>query len=186
MLPVLTAVAVAGPLPGLADPLPGSIRFTGRNLLFTADGEFHRWRIRAANIDEEAPARSRVEVEIDLASLDTGNEQRDEHLRGPEFFDVERHPTAAATVDGFRLIDPDQVDARVTLDLRGVTRTFPIRFRIVDRAARRVAAQVALRRSDFGVGAAGSWFNPLSIDDEVEVRIEVTVPPATDAAGRSG
>jgi polyisoprenoid-binding protein YceI len=40
----------------------------------------------------EDPAESGVEVEINPASLDTGDEQRDENLRSPDFFGVERYP----------------------------------------------------------------------------------------------
>ena len=41
----------------------------------------------------EDPAGSSVEVEIDMASVDTRDEGRDGHLRSPDFFDVERYPT---------------------------------------------------------------------------------------------
>jgi polyisoprenoid-binding protein YceI len=41
----------------------------------------------------EVPERSHVEVEINTVSLDTGIRERDRHLRSPDFFDVERHPT---------------------------------------------------------------------------------------------
>jgi hypothetical protein len=51
-----------------------------------------------------------------------------------------------------------------------------MRFVIVDRAARRIAGQMSLKRSDFGVGANGSFFNPLHVDDEVQVMITATAP----------
>lgn len=44
-------------------------------------------------VDEAHPERSTVEVELDAASLDTRSEQRDGHLRSPDFLDVERFPT---------------------------------------------------------------------------------------------
>ena len=39
------------------------------------------------------PSSPHVEVEIDVASLDTGNAERDGHLRSPDFFDAEQYPT---------------------------------------------------------------------------------------------
>ena len=182
---LVTSLSRPEPEAARAAPAPapaGTIRFTGRNLLFTAVGEFRRWRIRAATVDDAVPERSRVEVEIDVASLDTDNEQRDEHLRGPDFFDVARHPTASVVVESFRVIDADHVEADVILVLHGSTRRFPMRFAIEDRAARRIAGRVVLRRSDFDLGSPASRWNPLSIDEEVEVRVEATVPPPTSSA----
>lgn len=46
------------------------------------------------------PTRSRVEVEIVAASIETGNAQRDAHLRSPDFLDVERHGTLRFEADG--------------------------------------------------------------------------------------
>jgi polyisoprenoid-binding protein YceI len=76
-------------------------------------------------IDESRPTQSSVEVELATASLDTRSEQRDQHLRSADFFDVERHPTItfrsrriedarAEAGHGFRVIGD--------LTIRGVTR----------------------------------------------------------------
>ena len=158
------------------DGPPGSIRFTAQNSLVTARGEFGSWRVTRATIDEERPERTVVEVVIDLASLETANGRRDEHLRSADFFDVTRYPTATVTLAGFRLEAPARVVADVTLDLHGRRRTFPMTFHVIDRPARRVKSNAALNRLDYGVGAPPRWFNPLSIAEEVQVEVEVTVP----------
>lgn len=44
-------------------------------------------------LDEADPSSSKVNVEIDVRSIDTRQEQRDNHLRSPDFFDVEKYPT---------------------------------------------------------------------------------------------
>ncbi len=172
-LPVLVAVLAVGA--ARAAP-PGSIRFTGTNLVATAEGEFRDWRITKAVVDDANPGKSRIEVEVSLASLDTQNHSRDEHLRGEDFFDVARFPTAHVTLEGFRLEGPDAIIADVTLDLHGVRKTFPMRFRIVDRAARRISAQVTLDRREWKIGEPYDRWVPLSIRNEVELRVETTVP----------
>ena len=169
------ALAVAG-LAG-AEP-PGAIRFTATNLVATAEGEFHDWRIVQATVDDADPGRSGVEVEVALASLDTKNRSRDEHLRSEDFFDVARFPTARAILEGFRLEGADGFVADVTLDLHGVSRTFPMRFRIVDREARRISGKVTLDRTQWGIGEPYTRWVPLSIRNEVELRVETTVPPS--------
>lgn len=45
------------------------------------------------NIDEQNPANSWVEAQVDAASIDTRDERRDGHLRSPEFFDATAYPT---------------------------------------------------------------------------------------------
>ena len=53
------------------------------------------------------------------------------------------------------------------LEEHSQSKTFPMRLVIVDRAARRIAGETSLEQSNFGVGATGSPFNPLHVDDEV-------------------
>lgn len=169
---------VSAALPGAvaAEP-PGTIRFEARNLLTTAEGEFRDWRIVRSVVDEERPERSRIEVEVAITSLDTGIDRRDDHLRSADFFDVGKFPTAKVALEGFHLDGNDGFVADVTLEIRGKTKTFPMQFQIVDRAARRVTGSVTLDRRDFDVGSPESW-NPLSVRNAVVVNVEATAPPA--------
>lgn len=69
-----------------------SVEFVGRHLMITkVRGRFSDVRGQIT-VDEE-PEKSHVEVAIGVASLSTGNDDRDTHLRGGDFFDVERYPT---------------------------------------------------------------------------------------------
>jgi len=173
---VAFALALASGSDDAGAPPAGAIRFTGRNAVFTADGQFRSWRVASATVDEEHPERSRIEVAIDLASLDTGNAERDAHLRSADFFDVARYPEARAVVERFRAEPGDRFTADVTLDMHGAVRTFPMTFAITDRARRRVEGRVTVDRTAFGIGAPKSRWNPLSVDDSVEVRVVATVP----------
>ena len=163
---------------GADDGSPGAIRFRGHMALGFSEGEFKRWRITEAMIDEEHPERSSVALMIDLTSLDTGNDTRDRHLRSADFLDAERYPTAAVRVSDIKLEDAAHFTANVQLDLHGRSHSFPMQFVVVDRAARRITGETTLRRSDFGVGATGSFFNPLRVDDEVHIMVDVSVPAA--------
>jgi len=167
------------PAPLLAAGGLGSIRFRGHIPLGDSEGEFTRWQITRAVIDDDHPERSEVDVRVDLASLETGNSVRDRHLMSPDFLDVVRYPTAIAKLHAVAFADPQHFSVDVDLDLHGISRTFPMQFVIVDRAAREVAGEVVLKRSDFEIGGMGSFLNPLRIDDEVQVFVEVIVPPAT-------
>lgn len=60
-----------------------------------------------------------VEAELEVARIDTGAEQRDQHLRSPDFFDTPAHPVIAFRARGVR-DDADEVEGELTI--RGVTR----------------------------------------------------------------
>jgi polyisoprenoid-binding protein YceI len=74
------------------DPAHTSVEFVGRHLMITkVRGRFPDVS-GTITIDDE-PERSHVEVEIGVASIDTGNADRDSHLRSADFFDVDTYPT---------------------------------------------------------------------------------------------
>lgn len=74
------------------DPAHTSLELSVKHMMFTTvRGRFNRLE-GTIEVDEEDPDRSRVEVEIDASSLDTGVVERDRHLRSPDFLDVERFP----------------------------------------------------------------------------------------------
>jgi polyisoprenoid-binding protein YceI len=155
---------------------PGSITFVAENKVATANGVFREWKIVEAKIDEANPASSRIELEIDLSSIDTGNTKRDDHLRNPDYFEVEKYPTASVVIDNVRYQGGETFDADVTLDLHGKRKTFSVPFRIEDRAGRRISAAFVINRMDFEVGSPYSFINPLSIDEEIPMKVTATIP----------
>ena len=72
------------------DPAHSSAEFIARHVLTKTRGRF--WTLSGTIDLAERPEDSSVEVEIDAASIATGVQQRDDHLRSPDFLDVERYP----------------------------------------------------------------------------------------------
>jgi polyisoprenoid-binding protein YceI len=73
------------------DPVHTSVEFVARHLMVSkVRGKFTK--VSGSIHIAEDPTQSRVEVTIDPASVETGDEGRDAHLRSPDFFDVERYP----------------------------------------------------------------------------------------------
>lgn len=77
-------------------------------------------------IDDKDITKLKVEVTIDAASINTGNVQRDEHLKGTDFFDVTKYPTI--TFVSKRVIKADTNKLKVVGDLtiRGVTQEITV------------------------------------------------------------
>jgi polyisoprenoid-binding protein YceI len=77
------------------DPSHSAIAFSVRHMVVSKTrGRFNKWSGQL-RFDAGNPSASSVEVDIDPASLDTGDTQRDAHLRSADFFDVEKYPTAS-------------------------------------------------------------------------------------------
>jgi polyisoprenoid-binding protein YceI len=91
------------------DPIHSTVGFAAKHaMVATTRGHFESFT-GGATIDAEHPEASTAWVEIEAASLTTKTEQRDNHLRSADFFDVENHPTisfrsVAAKVDGDHLV----------------------------------------------------------------------------------
>ena len=165
---VTTRTSAAGP--------PGYIRFVGENLVATANGEFKDWRIAESKLDEENPGSSFVDVEIQVASLDTGNQKRDDHLRNADFFEVERWPTARVRVHDPKKGAGDAYTATFDVTIRDVKRSLEGSFVVVTRDPPTFDGKLVLDRTDFGVGGPHSALNPLAIKQEIPISFRVTLP----------
>ena len=100
-----TTTAMPVLIAGLWDIDPGhsSVEFVTRHLLSRVRGRFTDF---AGTIEVGVnPAHSAAEVTIQSASIDTDHEDRDGHLRGPDFLDVERFPTLAFRSSRIRAFD---------------------------------------------------------------------------------
>jgi polyisoprenoid-binding protein YceI len=108
------------------DPAASTLRFALRHLVVgEIRGQFHRFG-GSLLLDRQDPARSRVEIWVDLASIETGDPERDAHVRSPEFLDIAQYPRATFTSTAVELSD-EQVVLRGPLDLHGVVHPLELR-----------------------------------------------------------
>jgi polyisoprenoid-binding protein YceI len=107
------------------DPGHTEITFEGRHLMVSRiRGRFDRFhgRLHVAEIPEESVA----ELVIEADSVASGFEDRDAHLRSPDWFDVERHPTITFRSIGLSHVDGDRWRAAGELTVRGVNRPIEV------------------------------------------------------------
>ncbi len=109
------------------DPSHTRIGFSARHAMVTkVRGHFDQFE-GTAHVDTATPANSSVTVTIEAASVTTGNEQRDGHLKTPDFFDIANYPQITfVSTDVER--DGSEWDITGDLTINGVTKRVTIPF----------------------------------------------------------
>ena len=140
------------------DPVHTLVEFSGKHMMFTTvKGHFKSVR-GTILLDEADPSRSSVEVEIETPSLYSGVEYRDNHLKSPDFLDIERHPTITFKSTRVELLSSDRAKVFGELTIRGITREVVLDTefsgRGKDPSGREVIsfdARTQINRKDFGL-----------------------------------
>jgi polyisoprenoid-binding protein YceI len=89
------------------DPTHSRLGFAAKHaMIATVRGQFKVYK-GEVHLDEADPSASYARLEIDAASVDTGNADRDAHLRTPDFFDLEKHPAITFTSTEVQRTDDD-------------------------------------------------------------------------------
>lgn len=174
--PLLLALA----LPGLASATDYAVQPAGSKLGFTSsfqgqafDGTFGKW---TANIsyDPAKVATSKFEVDVDLASVKTGDNDRDGALPGADFFNVAKFPKAHFVTTGFRQ-NGALVVADGNLTLRGVTK--PVSLNVTFKSQGTGATldvSGTVKRLDYGVGG-GEYADTSVIRADVKVNAHLVL-----------
>ncbi len=144
-----------------------------------------RWRDWTGELDWDAdnPEQSSVSVTIDAASIDSGVERFDGHLKGETFFDVENHPEITFVSTGVEKTGDDTGVITGDLTIKGVTK--PVALETTFNNAGYMergdlhkigfSAKTTVKRSDFGLGA----YAP-AVGDDVDIVIEVEFDKPVD------
>lgn len=122
----LVIPAIAGAATYQLDPVHSSIQFKIRHLTVSnVTGTFNKIK-GSATMEGEDPSTLKVDVTIEAASVDTGNEKRDQHLRTPDFLDVAKYPTITFVSKKVMKGDPGKLKVTGDLTIHGVTREITV------------------------------------------------------------
>ena len=187
---ILTAAAMAiMAIPAVApaatwniDPDHSNIGFRVRHMMVTnVKGEFGKFK-GSVTLDEQDITKSKVEVTIDTASVDTRVAKRDDDLRSPNFLDVARFPTMSFVSRKVEKAGAGKLRVTGDLNLHGVTREV-----VLDvegptaegkdpwgNMRRGASAATQINRKDFGL----TWNKTIEtggvlVGDEVNIMLEV-------------
>lgn len=178
---LFAAGAQAAPSPYALDPHHTQITFGWTHFGFShmsgrfdkVDGTFL--------FDPAAPAKSKVEVSIPIASISTGVADLDDNLRSDGFFDAGKFPTATFKSTSVKSTGKDKLAVSGDLTIHGVTKPVILDVTInkigthpmAQRAAAGFDASTTIKRTDFGI----SKYAP-NVSDEIQIHIstETMVP----------
>jgi len=116
------------------------------------------------NIDNSA-----VELTIDVSCIYTGIQKRDDHLRSPDFFDIDRYPTISFTSTRINSVDSNNAKVSGNLTIHGITRQIivPVEFSVPvkdpfgDGLSIGFTISATINREDYGI----MWNQPMADND---------------------
>ena len=178
-----TAAEIPGYVAGTwaIDPVHSEVSFQVRHMMVSkVRGRFDKLEgtfVTAAN-----PLDSSVTASIDLGSINTGQEQRDAHIRSADFFDAENHPAMTFTSTGVR-----QVDGALLLEgdltIRGTTKPVTLELEVSGFGPDAYggtrcgfSAQTSINRMDFGVAFNGpipGVPGGVAVSETVNINLEI-------------
>jgi polyisoprenoid-binding protein YceI len=165
------------------DAVHSHVGFTVKHMMVSkVRGQF---KIFDADIvTAEDPLKSSFTARVDLRSVDTGNEQRDNHIRSADFFEVESHPEMTYKSTGIRpATDAEGFIVDGDLTIRGVTRQVPLTLEVEGfgpdpfggtRSGFTLSGEI--NRTDFGVSFNGpipGTSGAVIVSEKVQILVEI-------------
>jgi polyisoprenoid-binding protein YceI len=165
------------------DPAHSEVGFAVKHLMFaTVKGVFRNFSGKIV-LNEQNLAASSVEADIDVGSIDTRQEQRDGHLRSPDFFDAENFPSMTFRSTKLERISDGEYRVIGELTIRGTTHEVVLDVEETGRGGdpwggQRIgySATTKINREDFGL----TWNQVLetggvAVSREVKITVDVEV-----------
>jgi len=170
------------------DKAHSNVQFKVRHIVSNVTAGFNDFDA-TINIDRANPARSTVEFTIQAASVDTDNDNRDQHLRSADFFDVAKYPTITFKSTSVKPKSKTEFDVTGDLTMHGITKriTLPVTFLGFGRGPDGkekggFEIETTLNRKDYGI----VWNRALDeggvlLGEDVKVMISLEVNKKTPA-----
>jgi polyisoprenoid-binding protein YceI len=173
---VLSSAAVANETYKF-DQAQSTIGFSVRQFLGSTHGKFTKFDGKI-DIDREHPENSSATARIDVHSIDTEIVKRDNHLRGPEFFAVEKYPEITFKSRSVKQTGPQAGDILGDLTMHGVTKPITLHVKLLTspndgKQTRWSVTTEPLKRRDFNLMFAQAAESMSGISQTVAINIEI-------------
>lgn len=171
------------------DPTHSRIGFVARHAMVTkVRGSFTEFA-GSGTFDEADPANSRLELTIQANSIDTGNADRDGHLRSNDFFDMETYPEITFVSTEVAQSGPETFEVSGDLTIKGVTRPVSVEFEYTGTAVDAFGAtrlglegKTVVNRKDWGINwNAALEAGGVLVGEKVTLEFEVSATRTENA-----
>jgi len=160
------------------DPVHSSVAFSVRHFLTRVPGHFAKFT-GTITVDRDNLENSSVVATIDVGSVSTDNEKRDNHLKSPDFFDAAKFDSIAFKSTSWKKTGEGTFDVAGDLTIHGVTKPVVLKVDLLGFGPGMMGAQlsgwdasVTLNRRDFGVNGPAMLGKALGDDVGVSITIE--------------
>ena len=162
------------------DPVHSSITFKVRHFFSFVTGNFKKFE-GTINVDTDHPEKSSVTATIDVASIDTKNDNRDQDLRSDHFFDVAKYPTITFKSKSVKQTGADSGDIVGDLTMHGVTKEITLHVKFLGKGKGMQGKAISgwqvtpdpIKRSEYGLNWSKMVEGTAAVGEEVTISIDV-------------
>jgi len=159
------------------DQAGSNIAFAVHQFLGTTNGKFSKFGGKI-DLERERPENSSVTVRIDVRSIDTGIQKRDNHLRSPEFFNVDKFPEIIFKSRSVKQTGPQSADITGEFTMHGVTKPIILHAKLITpmNETKRTLWSVTtepIKRRDFNLMFSSGAEAVSGISQSVSISIEI-------------
>jgi polyisoprenoid-binding protein YceI len=160
------------------DSVHSSVGFTLRHMVSKFSSSFTKVS-GTVNFDAAAPEKSNVEATVEIASVSTANEKRDNHIKSPDFFDAAKFPTATFKSKAWKKTGESTFDVTGDLTIKDVTKEVVLNAELLGSGPGMGGAtvtgweaKITIKKSDFGLGGPAMLGKVLGDDVALTISIE--------------
>jgi polyisoprenoid-binding protein YceI len=150
-----------------------AITFVARQMNVPTDGRFGKFTMQIA-FDPAKLNESRVQMDVDLVSIDTGSAEANDEVKGKSWFDVKNNPTARFVSTAVKSLGANRYEVAGKMTIKGRTRdvTAPFTFKPEGQGGAFEGA-FTLKRLDYAIGE-GAWGDTDTVANEVQVKFRIS------------
>jgi polyisoprenoid-binding protein YceI len=181
----LKLIALLFCFPGLTaaqtiDYARSSVSVISRQMNVPVEAPFRKF-VAQVSFDPNKPEAGSARVEIDLNSFDIGDQEINDNIRDPNWFDTKQHPTARFVSSSVRALGGGKFEARGPLTIKGKTFEVVAPFIVKTNGADRIfEGAFPIRRLQYNVGDR-HWRDTSIVADEVQIKFRLY-----QSAGKAG
>lgn len=170
---VLATAAMAAELTQFS-PEKSQITFVSKQMGVAVDGRFRKFDAKIA-VDPAKPESGKAQLDIDLASIDTGSGDADAEVKGKSWFNTTAFPKATFVSSQVRALGNGRYEALGKLTIKGTTRDVSAPFTVKPEAGGAwFDGSFTLNRLQFKIGD-GIWADTSTVADEVQIKFKIFV-----------